>query len=539
MGWTASAHRSLEFAVGLVSPRRAVIMSHLRHMRGDDIYRETFFALMRARGYKAATSGSDWLASAGSGDQELSADLSSLRNRARQLDRDDSIGSGLLTLLEQQIVTRELVPQARTASRRLNAGMEAVWRERKNGLFPAESIPMGQIQRRMARCKLRDGDVFANPVKLSPDEPVWYELVEADRVDTPAELSSSGVVDGIEKDDHGRPVAAYVGRAVSGKPWRAVNLTRSDFVRVEFPALLHSKRGGRAGMTRGEPLYHAILQDIRDLDLLMLAVLKRTQIAACLSVFIKSEAAVEELLDLTAEKYGYRLDQRIEPGMMWKLQPGEEIQTLVPNFPLPDLLPYAKLLACRIGSAVGIAWEYVLRMFSEDSYSAGRTAQLASEPMWDGERHDLVDTIWTPIWTEVMRDAWLRGDPRLAPAAPSDLALVRWQGDGRKWVDPAKQAKEKETKRKLLIETWQQQCIENGTDAEDVLDQIEEIVASVEARPGIPEAYRADLVKALVFGPVKPAGPKPPAAESGADPDETQDPDESEEDENARSIRVA
>jgi len=521
----------IEYAVGLVSPRRANTMAHFRRMRENEGYRETIFAVMRARGYEAARSGSDWLGGNTRGDDELLNDLPSMRARSRELDRDDSIGSGILTLFEQQVVTRELIPQARTSDREKNRRLEEIWRERKNKLFAAEAISMGHAQRRTCRCKLRDGDVFIKGA-YTDNDPLWLELVEGDRVGSTQDDNDS--VAGVVKDKHGRPTGYRIaknGKRIGGMTLPSI--TKDGFTTIDISVCFHSKRGGRGGLTRGEPIFHAILQDIRDLDLLMLAVLKRTQIAACLAVFIESAENIDAMMDATADQYGYQLKQKLEPGMIWKTNPGDKISTLIPNFPLPDLLPYCKILACRIGAAVGISWEYVMRMFSEDSYSAGRTAQLASEPTWDAERQDQIEDIWTNVWELVMADAALRGDPRMAGIAPYEMRQVRWQADGRKWVDPAKQAKEKETKRKLLIETWQQQCVENGTDATDNLDQIEELIDDVMARGRIPEPMKEKLILALIFGTAQASAPEAPAAEDTDEPEKPADDAADEENDNA------
>ena len=75
-----------------------------------------------------------------------------------------------------------------------------------------------------------------------------------------------------------------------------------EFYRVEAERVYHLHQIERPGQSRGVPLLHAVLQDLHDLDLLLLASLKRVQIAACLSVFVTSPQAMEDLLDVTAEK---------------------------------------------------------------------------------------------------------------------------------------------------------------------------------------------------------------------------------------------
>jgi len=498
--------RIADSLVSAVSARAAARRAHFRRMQSDPEYATTIFALMSARGYKAARSGrndGDWLGGGASGDADLSPDLDSMRNRSRELDRDDSIGSGIFNLMEQMIVGRELRPQARTGDRDKNRRLEAVWNERKHRLFPAEAVPLGAVQRRICRRKLADGDIFVKPSRATQGDPVWFELVEGDRVATPVELAGK-VQDGIAKDEHGRPETVYVRRAGA-----RIAIGMNQFLPVPISAIYHSKRGTRGGLTRGEPLLHAIMQDIRDLDILLLAAMKRTQVACCIAAFLKSPDPIDDILESTAQKYHYRLDATIEPGMIFKLFPGEEMQSFIPSFPIPELVPFVIVLACRIAAATGLTWQYILKDFSKDTYSSARTSQLACEPSWDTERDDEVNSIWTPVWIEVMTDAALRGDPRLDGITAEDIGYVSWQGDGRKWVDPEAQAKAKQIARQLGIETYAQQCAEIGTDPEDNLDAIQELLEEC-ARRQFPD-WAASI---LVFG----VPPKPIVASEQGEP---------------------
>ena len=130
-------------------------------------------------------------------------------------------------------------------------------------------------------------------------------------------------------------------------------------------------------------------------------------------------------------------------------------------------MPFIITLASRIGAAIGMTWEYVLRNWKEDTYSSSRTGQLACEPTWNARKHDLCENILTSMWVTVMEDAKLMGDARLADVSWDEMRRLQWQGDGRKWVDPIKEAKAREIARKLGIETHYDQCGDLGYEAED------------------------------------------------------------------------
>lgn len=481
--------RVVDFGIGLVNPRKAVIRAHFRRMERDEDYRKGVFALMRARGYRASTDDkkkTPWFGSPRSADGEVLYELPKLRNRSRELHRDDPLGAGLLDTLAREIVGTELRAQSRATDKDKAARIESVWEDAKAKLAPADGVPLGQWQRILANKLVEDGEAIVKRSISKPGEPVWFETIEGDRLQTPSDvlMAEGEIRAGVELDKNKRIVAYWILKkhpndfvpGPSGTGDLSVvsalgSLSKDQFFRVPAESVRHVKLADRPGQTRGVPIFHAVLQDFRDLDLLMLASLKRIQISACLAIFIKSTQTVPDLLPVTAENYGFQLDQDIEPGMCFKLFPNEEIQTLVPNFPIPELEPFIVMIARRIGAAVGVSWQTVLRDWSQSTYSSARTQILADSPTTAVMRHDLRVVILDWIWTTVMEDALLRGDERLAGVTPEDLRSVQWFSDGRPWIDPLKEAQAIQLKLAMRLTTLRDECAALGRDWEEQLRQ--------------------------------------------------------------------
>lgn len=477
MGRVAEAVQgAVDWGIGLVSPRQAVIRAHLRRMRENLEYREGVFTLMRAAGYRAAEDGENdtpWHAGNRSPDGEA-ADAPTMRDRSRQLERDDALGKGTLGNFGREIVGTELRPQSRVQPRGLATKLEEVWESRRATLTPVDDLPFGEWQRLAVRSFLRDGDVFIKRAISRPGEPVWFETIEAERVQTPSDAKPRDplgeIVDGVEKDRYSRPVAYWVLKHHPSDRL-AVGLKARDFDRVPRESIRHVKLGGRAGQTRGVSDLHAVLQDIRDLDLLMLACLKRVQVAACLTLFIKSAESVPNLLAVTAESYGYRLDEELVPGGIFKLFPGEEVQTITPQLPVPQLEEFVVMLCRRIGAALGVSWQTILRDFSQSNYSSARTTLLADRVVFLVHRYLFREQALDWMWRTVMEDALLRGDERLAGVRPDQLGLVQWIADGWAWVDPLKEAQATQLELLMGITSLRDVCAAKGKDWEEVQDQ--------------------------------------------------------------------
>lgn len=494
--------RTVDGAVALIAPRRAVIRQHLRRMDRDPDYRETFLLGMRARGYRnarASTQATPWTGIERSPDAENYTDLQLLRARSQELNRDDPIGAGVTQTFADNVIGTGISPQARTGDPKKDSALEAVWRTRRPSLYLGAGVGESEGQRLVFRKLLEDGGILIKKAKRTPDEPVWFELVEACRVDIPVYLQGAiyqngrVVYRGVEKDEYGIPVAYHVRVSY---PVEAVNVpTQFKTVRVPVEDAIYPKLLLRPGATHGTPMFHPILQDFRDLDLLLLASLKRVQIAACLSIFIKSPQQAATLFDVTAEQYGYKLDQALEPGMIFKLYPEESIDTVSPNFPTPELVPFIITFARRIGSALGVSWQVVLKDFSTSNYSAARTDLLEARQRYGVFQHYMIENVLSWQWRTVMEDARLLGDPRMRGIAPEDVEAVQWIVPGWRWVDPQKEAAATQITLAIGLTTLRDEAAALGKDWQDLVRQTlaeEKFERALRAEMGLPDPDEKD-----------------------------------------------
>jgi len=515
--------RAADAVVGVFSSKARARRVHARLCR-DPEYRKAAELTLRAMGYarreyKAASSGpskTPWLgAVAGDADSQISGSAETLRQRHRALYRDDSIGGGVIRLLARNVIGTSLRPQSRITNakgdpdREKSRKVEAVWGELSKRLHPADGwASPAQHQHTVYTSLQTDGDVLIKPAAMA-GEPVWLETVEAERIATPAGAkvqTGHRISDGVEKDALGRVVAYWVMKTHPGSHAMPA-LSRSDaFERVPVGSCKLLRRGAlRPGQSRAVGVLHACAQDIHDLDLLLLAALKRWQVAACLAVFITSSEDTSDLLEVTAQDFGYQLQQRLEPGMFFKLFPGEQVSTLSPNLPVGELDPLVWIFARRIGASVGVSPQAILHAWAGISYSGARTIFIEDERTYAPERTAFADGLLSWEWEVALTDAKLRGDPRLRDVTVEEIRQVQWIGDGRKWVDPAKEAAAVQTKLSAGLTTLQIECARLGLDWEDVLRQ---------------QAVERALMAELGLSQEAPAAPQFAMVDSDSDDDE-------------------
>lgn len=491
-----------ERAVGVVMPKWVQLRVHRRLMSSDDEYRSDFHIAASLRGYKAAAPGKSktpWIyASNRAADDEMLGDLATLRNRGRATQRDDPIGAGIVHTFVRKVVGTGIrcqvnIPEDKGGDKK-NDVIEEVADSLLEKVDQANDLDYAGHQRLLYQRTLEDGDVLVREVVSEPGQPIWFEVAEADRIRTPIDaepLDPRGrIVAGVEKDGYGRPVAYWVSKRHPGDQqlntsevklgrqanWGPTPLSKVDFDRVPYDqAKLIRSRVTRPGQTRGLMVFHACLSDVHDLDQLILASMRRTQVAACIAMFIISDGDSVDLLDLTAEEYGYRLDQTLEPGMMFRLFPGEKAEFLNPTAGAPDLDDFVMLLVKRISAAVGLSPQSVLRAWEGVNYAGARTIKTDENQTIRMERASFVKQALVWERQRVLLDALMRGDTRLVDAGVTAEDIrqkyAEFVGDEEQWPDPQAEADSIEKMLEMGLTSPQIECARLGRDYKDVTRQ--------------------------------------------------------------------
>ena len=125
-------------------------------------------------------------------------------------------------------------------------------------------MDFGTMQSVAARNWFADGECFL--VKVVTKGRLKLQMIEGHRVETPPSMASGEgvtVVDGVGIDVNGRKTGIWVNVGVEGAYGANLNSTWK-FVPTED--VFHLYEPSRAGMYRGLPFCHAVMNDINDLD---------------------------------------------------------------------------------------------------------------------------------------------------------------------------------------------------------------------------------------------------------------------------------
>jgi len=430
--------------------------------------------------YKGASVGrlrSNWIL----GEEDPTPDiweLETLRNRSRDLNRNDPIASGATDTMGFNIVGRGLRPQARIRADRLGISesrarklchqAEMVWEQWIPFADSGNRLTFDEIQFVALRKIIEDGEVIGLPVMAT--EP-WreikrcIELVECNR------LMSDDVDDGITVGSRGQPVTYHIKEANSEKI-RDISALDID----GRPNVLHVYATKRPGQKRGVPFLAPVLNYFKDLADYLEAEVVAARIAACLAVFITKNDAFTAAYNLSAGEVDAndKRVQQLEPGMIGYLKPGEAINTVEPKRPGDSFESFITTMMRIIGISLGLPYEVFAKDFSKTNYSSARAALLEARRMFMTWRQWFAARFCQPVWNLVMEEAFLRGKFKANGFYNNKAEYCRcaWIGGGWGWVDPVKEV---EASRKAIdfgLSTLAEEVAGQGRDWEEVLEQL-------------------------------------------------------------------
>lgn len=276
--------------------------------------------------------------------------------------------------------------------------------------------------------------------------PLALELIEADRICEERDTWQAGVHGqnrverGVELDELGAPVAYWVYPNHPNEMFRG----RSSPIRIPATEMLHLFMPDRIGQSRGVTLFASVISWMRDLGVYVDNELQASAVAACFTAAIKSNdnaaGLVPGLAEQTTDSRGNSYEF-LEPGLIMRLNEGEDLVTANPGRPNSGADPWIKLMLRAIAVGTGLSYETVARDYSQTSYSSNRASQLEDRRRFRRWQRYLINHLNLPVWDRFCFAAasiGQRGFPSAAEllanprkAAPCENMPPSWE-----WVDP-------------------------------------------------------------------------------------------------------
>lgn len=452
---------------------------------------------------------SDWITSGASLDSEINSSLTTLRNRTRELVRNNDYAKNAVREIRNNVVGRGFTFQSHIKLQRgdklnekLNKKIEsefARWAKKQN-CNTAGKLSFTQIQQVVIGNVVESGEAIVRLVTQKFGDsrvPLALQVLDADMLDE----SYNGISEdknairmGVEIDKWGRPVNYYFYAKHPGDyTFVDAPLERTNN-RIKIPAseILHLFIPETEKQTRAVPWFASTLMRMRQMAGYEDAEVVAARATASLMGFIQTptgELEGEDVVD----------NQRVtdfEPGVIKKLNPGETMN--VPNISRPggQFDPFMRLMLRGVAAGLGASYETISKDFSQTSYSSARQSILAERDNFRVIQDWFRENFHEVIFAKWLDMAVLSGAVSLANYE-SDAEMyydsVRWIPRGWQWVDPAKEVAAFRESITAGFTTLTDVVSQSGNDFEEILSQRKRELDSASALGIVfdtnPEAY--------------------------------------------------
>lgn len=443
---------------------------------------------MQARAYDGAKRDhrtANWMTPGSSANVEVGGGEELVRNRSRDLVRNNGYALQIVETFADSIVGTGIVGAPTGVKGRNAKTISAGWRnwseecdfdddQDLNGLVWSSVKGMGESGATIIRFRRQ---AFGARATIAP---LKLQVMEPDFIDTMKDgsVAGGGWIDrGIEYDAQGRKAAYWLFPA---HPGDVASFRRLRMVSERVPAdeIVYLYNKLRPGQDRGMPLLAPAVMTLQNLRGYFEAELVRKRTAACMVGFITTEDP-----DLNvgvdpetkrAKGYGPQ-KQRMEPGMMTRLLPGESIEF---NPPLADagIDAMAAQYLREAAAAAGLMYEQVTGDFSRVNYSSFRAGG-------HGFRRRMERIQWLVVIHKLCRviAQRYREAAMAAGLLPVSNFGWRWTPPGFISVDPYKDAQADLLNLRMGKVTLSQLVEERGYDYLEFLAQYAEDLAAAES----------------------------------------------------------
>jgi lambda family phage portal protein len=403
----------------------------------------------------------EWLPYGNDANSDILPDLAALRERSRDLVRNNPIAAGAIKtkvtnvigtgFVFKSMIDRHALNISDDQAEELESQIEREWRL----FWNSKDVDISRTCAGPDLCRMiyqqakENGDVFCllpRVARVNSAYDLRLQVVEADRVCNPNDaMDSDTLAGGIERDaTTGEPIRYHImkqhpgGLNAAKNEWQA----RDAFgAKTGLPSVIHLFSQTRPGQSRGVPDLAPVIEALKQLGRYTEAEIMAAVVAGLFTVFIETDGGADvstfdysRMSNETGQKSSDK-DVKLGNGLIMELGKGEKINIANPGRPNNAFDPFIMAILRQVGTALEIPFEILIKHFTA-SYSAARAALLA---MWQyvmSERRWFADNFLKVVLEVWMWEAVATG--RIA--APGFFADpgVRAAYLGCKWIGPSK-----------------------------------------------------------------------------------------------------
>lgn len=498
----------MDRAVAAVAPRAGV-----RRLAA----RQAFDTLAATRTYDGAAVGrrtDGWRTTNGSADAEIASAGPRLRDRMRDLVRNNPHAAKAVSVLVNNIVGSGIRPRAATGTDVGDKAIDALWDEWSSRCDADGLGDYHALTTLAVREMIEAGDIFvrrrARRTRDGLAVPLQVQLFEADHLDeSKIGVTPDGgrIVRGIEFDPIGGRRAYWLFPDHPGDV--GIPLSRSlASVRVPADGVAHLYERQRV-QSRGVPWGAPVMRALRDLDDWTNAELVRKKTEACLVGIVFGADEAEQGVAPTVVDADGKLIEQFEPGLIAYARNGKDIKFNQPAT-TAGVSEWLRAQLHIVAAGFRVPYELLTGDLSQVNYSSIRAGLVEFRRMIDALQWQVViPGFCQPVWGWFAEAAWAAG------LVPTPDIAVEWAPARFDAVDPLKDAQADLLMLRMGTMTLPQAIARQGWNPDAVLAEIAATNVKLDALglklDGDPRA----MTKTGTIQPAQPDDADPADAEPG------------------------
>lgn len=417
-----------------------------------------------------------WNYAGGSAREDISDNLSILRQRSRDLYMGVPIATGAVKTMRTNVVGRGLMLKPTIDAEVLKITAEqaqqlekeitrewALWADSPD-CDMARIDNFYELQQLAFMNWLASGDTLVLlPTKPRINQPydLRVQLIEADRLSSPNNFDTfdNQIVGGVEVDADGEVIAYHFSKhhplsyANEYMEWQRVEAYGKKTGRKN---VLHLMCRERIDQRRGVPFLAPVIEALKQMGRYIDAELIAAVVSGLFTVFIERESEDDGEPVGSGIKDDELVDDddvnslELAAGAILELAEGEKAHDINPGRPNKNFSGFVEAICRQIGAALEIPYELLLKHFTS-SYSASRAALEEAWKMFKMYRAWLANDFCQPVYEEWLAEAVAKG--RIAapgffsdPIRRKAYCRAQWNGPARGILDPVKEVNAAVTK---------------------------------------------------------------------------------------------
>ncbi|MCC6389137.1 MAG: phage portal protein [Bryobacterales bacterium] len=460
----------IDKAISWVSPESG--LRRLRARRAADLVRLAY------EGARSDRRTGGWVTSGNSANAEIAVALSKLRERSRDLVRNNAYAARAVAEVVGNAIGTGITVQARSGASDVDRAINSAWTDWIEQCDADGQLDLYGIQALVARTVFDSGECLVRLRQRRPGDgfrvPLQLQVLEPDYLDqSKTQKTATGyIIQGVEFDLVGRRTFYWLFGQHPGEVTQTS--LRGSLVSARVPAteVLHVYRKDRPGQVRGVPWLAPVVVTLRDLDEYEEAELVRKKIEACFAAFVTQPQGPEgpPIAPAAPDPATGKRVESFEPGMIEYLKPGEEITFSSPSTST-GYRDYVAAKQAQIATGLQLTYEQLTGDLSRVNYSSYRAGLLSFRSGVEGFRWlTFIPMFCTPVWDRFLTVAYAAG-------AISELGPFRaeWTPPGFGSVDPYKDSIATLNRLRTGTLTLRQAIAAEGYDPDAQIEQIAEI----------------------------------------------------------------